>query len=469
MRIIRYIITFIITLSIICCFGFSVLTSMPDGVWDGKTKMDNNRSYILKDKVTLTEDTVIPENSMLILEEFGEIVVPKNTALTIKGILKIHKGGGVTNYGNVYITKSGSLEAMGNFLSEAESSTEIRGIAAVGQTGNIHIKSNFLIEEKAYLENNGYVFLKADGVLDIYGEMSLMDSGSFINSGKLNVYETGLFESFGNLENERKGIIANYGRISLNSESILNSVGKITNLHNGILKDNSTHKDLSIYTADILEKEEEVIKRGIDISWVQGEVDWETLSQAGIDFVMIRCGRGDIDGTGPKEDNQFIRNIEAANKYGIDAGVYFYSYALNAEQAAEEAEFALSLLRGHTLTYPVVVDIEEDIQKRDLTDIAEAFMETIAEGGYYPMLYSYMNMMNTRFSDELKEKYAIWVARLKYTPETDYDYQIWQYSHDGEIAGISGKVDFDIAYRDFPAILRYYGLNHLPPADNNLQ
>lgn len=463
MRPIKYILTSIVILSIICCFGFSVLAAMPDGVWDGKSRIDNHRSYILKKKVTLTEDIMIPENSVLVLEEFGEIVVSEEADLTVRGSINIHKGGNITNYGNIYVAKSGSLALSGNLLTEAKSAAEIEGTVTVGQSGNIHIRSAFTVEEKGSLVNDGSVYLKSEGELNIYGEVSLMDAGDFINSGKLNVYETGLFESSGNLENERKGIITNYGRINLKSDSILNPVGKITNMEKGILKDSSTHKDLSIYTAEILEKEDEVIKRGIDISWVQGEVDWETLSQAGIDFVMIRCGRGDIDGTGPKADNQFIRNIEAANKYGIDAGVYFYSYALNAEQAVEEAEFALSLLRGHTLTYPVVVDIEEDIEKRDLTDIAEAFMETVAEGGYYPMLYSYMNMMNTRFSDELKEKYAIWVARLKYTPETDYDYQIWQYSHDGEIAGISGKVDFDIAYRDFSTILRYYGLNHLPP------
>ncbi len=467
MKLFRYILIIITIISLAVCFGFSAVIAVPDSVWNGEGRLSNHRNYILNEKKTLTDDLIISEDTVLVLDKFGELVISEGCFLTVKGGINIEKGGSITNYGNIVIENSGNVNVVGNFICEGESETEIKGEIAVKQGGNLHSSAVIDVDGEGFINSEGNFFLKKHSVTNNNGKIYIQKAGEMINGGSISIFEEGSFDCDGRLTNERKGTIRNYGRITLSDSGLFIPTGRLLNFDGGIVTDNSTHKDLSVYTAEILKNEEEIIKRGIDISWAQGEVDWETLSQSGIDFVMIRCGRGDIDGTGPKEDNQFFRNIENANKYGIDAGVYFYSYAETVEQAEEEAEFMLEILEGYTLTYPVVLDMEEDISRKDLTELAEAFLEITAEGGYYPMLYSYLNMLNSRFSDEIKEKYAVWVARLKHNPETDYDYYMWQYSHDGAIQGIKGDVDFDVAYRDFPEILRDLRLNHLPPAESD--
>lgn len=463
MKLFRYILIIIAIISITGCFGFSAAAAMPDSSWDGESKLNNHRNYILSEKKVLSSDMTVPEDAVLVLDKFGELVIPEGVSLTVDGIVRIERGGAVTNYGEIYVDKSGSVSVSGNFIGEGESETEIYGELTVKREGNLYLTSKMTVNDAAVIDAEGMVFFKRQSLVENYGKILIKSSGEMVNGGKITVTENGAFVSLGSLTNERKGSIENYGAVSLEEDSFFVASGKLLNLDNGTINDNSTHKDLSIYTAEILKNEEEKVKRGIDVSYAQGEIDWEVLSRSGIDFVIMRCGRGDIDGTGPKEDNRFYENIEAANKYGIDAGVYFYSYAETAEQAEDEAEFLLTIIKGYTITYPVVLDMEESTGRKDMSGIAEAFLEVVAEGGYYPMLYSYKNMLDNHFSDELKEKYAVWIARLRHKPETDYDYYIWQYSHDGDIMGIKGKVDYDTAYRDFPEILRDYGLNHLTP------
>lgn len=45
--------------------------------------------------------------------------------------------------------------------------------------------------------------------------------------------------------------------------------------------------------------------------------------------------------------------------------------------------------------------------------------------------------------------------------KTNYSgaYGIWQYSEKGKVDGISGDVDLDICYKDFPTIINGKGLN----------
>lgn len=217
----------------------------------------------------------------------------------------------------------------------------------------------------------------------------------------------------------------------------------------------------SIYSPQILKDESEVNLKGIDVSWAQGNIDWKAVSQSGIDFAYIRVGRGDIDGNGPKADKYFLQNISEANKYGIDVGVYFYSYALTEEDAREEARLTIDLIKNFTVSYPVVYDLEEWMDRSNLADIAKAYMDTIIDAGYFPMLYSYRYGIDGHFSKEFTDTYALWVAQRNTRPETEYDYYIWQYSFTGEVDGIKGHVDLDISMRDFPAILKKHGLNKL--------
>ena len=97
---------------------------------------------------------------------------------------------------------------------------------------------------------------------------------------------------------------------------------------------------------------------GVDVSSYQGEIDWERVAEAGVDFAMVRLGfRGYTEG-GLYEDDRFRENLEGAMAAGLDVGVYFFSQAVTEEEAREEARFVLERLEGYDITYPVVFDWE---------------------------------------------------------------------------------------------------------------
>lgn len=461
MKFFQRILTAIALLSIAGCFGFSVAAALPDGVWDGSYELRNNRNYVINGHVRVSKDFTVPPDTVITLTDGSELVISDNAALSVKGGINVRKGSSLTVTGGLNIEEGGSLSVSGNAYAEDNSEFSVYGGVEIKPEGFFRIKSHADFENKSLVVSEGRLEFKRGSVLNSDGRIVIAHGGELVTNGETNISENGILESVGSFTVERKGRVNVFGEVSLFEGSSFSMSGRINAMENGVINDLSTHIDLSVYTAEILKNEEEVILRGIDVSWVQGDIDWEAVSKSGIDFVIIRAGRGDIDGEGPKEDTHFFRNIQGANRYGIDVGVYFYSYAETPEDAEEEAELVLELLRGHTVTYPVIYDMEEEVGKPDLSHIAEAFLETVAAGGYYPMIYSYRFGLDANFSRDFKEKYAIWVAQLKNRPETNYDYYIWQYSHEGRVNGIEGNVDFNVAYRDFPDILRDYGLNRL--------
>lgn len=460
MKLIKRILTIIAVVSVFGCFGFSAVSAVPEGEWDGQDALRNNRSYILSKRAVLENDLVVPEETTLTLMEGAELIIPEGVSLTIDGGVNLRQNSNMFSSGSVKVSESGTLSVYGSTYSEKGSTLMISGMTDIHPEGTMEIESAAVLDTSGTLTVAGNMQLTNNASFVSMGNTYIGNSGELITGGNITV-ESGVFDSSGHITIERKGNIFVFGELNLREGSSITEYGKIVNTELGTVMDMAFHTDLSIFSSDILKNEDDVMLKGIDVSWVQGDIDWREIAKSDIDFAMIRAGRGDIDGTGSKEDTHFRQNIEEARRYGIDVGVYFYSYALTVEEAEREAYFYLNLLNGYEITFPVVLDMEET-DDTDLTQIAEAFLETIAGGGYYPMLYSYKAGLDSHFSSELKEKYALWVAKLgEEPPETSYDYFIWQYSHHGKISGIEGSVDFNIAYRDFPTIFRDYGLNKL--------
>ena len=194
--------------------------------------------------------------------------------------------------------------------------------------------------------------------------------------------------------------------------------------------------------------------RGIDISEFQSSVDFEALKAGGIRFVMIRTGYGR---NASQEDKMLRRHVAGAEAAGLPYGFYHYSYATTAAKAREEAEFALRLAAEFNPTLPFAYDIEDasqkSLSKSALSEIADTFLTRIRDAGYYPMLYASMSWLATRFTDELLAKYDVWLAQWAAAPTWTGEYGMWQYTSSGRIAGISGTVDMNIAYRDYPALI----------------
>lgn len=190
-------------------------------------------------------------------------------------------------------------------------------------------------------------------------------------------------------------------------------------------------------------------KIGIDISKWQGNVDFQKLKEANVEFVMIRLGYQ----TGfDKEivlDKYYEQNIKLANKYGIKAGVYFYSYAKNTNDAKKQAEFVKKHIKNYKIDMPVAYDFEDwkniGLAKLSIYDInknAKKFLDEIKKDGYQVLNYGSKYYLENIWDID----YPTWLAH--YTNKTNYskDYKMWQLTENGLISGIQGFVDVNVLY-----------------------
>lgn len=194
---------------------------------------------------------------------------------------------------------------------------------------------------------------------------------------------------------------------------------------------------------------------GIDVSRYQGDVDWEQVKAAGVEFAMIRVGfRGYGQSGKLMEDVKAKQNYENATAAGIKTGVYFFSQAITVEEAREEAELVLQLIDGWQLEMPVAYDWEclaEDyrtvgVDPQTVTDCAKAFCETIGQAGYDTMIY--FNPSQSREMMYLEElvDYGFWLAM--YSDQMTYEYKVdmWQYTKEGKVPGVQGNVDINLYF-----------------------
>lgn len=205
----------------------------------------------------------------------------------------------------------------------------------------------------------------------------------------------------------------------------------------------------------------------IDVSVYQPDIDYAAVKAAGIDGAMIRCG---FTGWGSShslnKDTKFEAHYAGFIGAGVPVGAYYYSTADSVDFAKKEAEFVQSLLKGKKLAFPVYYDIENNERQADLsmsllTQIAEAFCESMEEAGYFVGVYANTNWFTTKLNHAaLSEKYTVWLADYRGSnANKTLKRDIWQYTSKGKVDGISGNVDVSECYRDFPSIIKAAGLN----------
>lgn len=211
--------------------------------------------------------------------------------------------------------------------------------------------------------------------------------------------------------------------------------------------------------------ENKIKVKGIDVSTWQGTIDWAKVKADGIGFAMLRLGFGSANGDRCVLDNCFEKNVTRATAAGVNIGCYFYSYAASVEAAKKEAAFVIDTLSRHKgkFTYPIAFDIEDGSQaglgREKLTDMVIAFGDAIEKAGYYFSVYANLNWFTNLLNDNRLTRFDHWLAQWASAPTYAGDIGIWQTSSSGVVAGISGSVDTNIAYKDYPAIIRENGLN----------
>lgn len=210
--------------------------------------------------------------------------------------------------------------------------------------------------------------------------------------------------------------------------------------------------------------------KGIDVSKYQGSIDFNKVKASGINFVMIRLGSG----YGGKFclDPKFKTYYTAAKAAKLNVGCYFYTYAKTVARATAEAKEVLAALKGYTFEYPVAFDIEDPsiynnagCTKAVVTAMIKAWCSTVEKAGYYVSLYSNPNWLKTKIDNALLKKYDLWLAHWD-AKQPSYPCGLWQYTSNGAVNGIRGRVDMDISYKNYPGIIKKAGLNGFPKAVN---
>lgn len=220
-----------------------------------------------------------------------------------------------------------------------------------------------------------------------------------------------------------------------------------SNNSNTSSNDNSSK---TLFEEVIDEHKTENTEIGIDISKWQGDVDFNALKDAGVEFVIIRVGTSSgINGENIL-DSKFIQNIKMANEINMPVGIYFYSYANSEKRAISDALWVIEQIKDYDVDLPIAFDWENwsfynefNLSFFGLSNMANSFVETLRDAGYEGMLYSSKNYLEDIW---FKTDYPVWLAH--YTSKTNYegDYAFWQICNNGKVDGINGDVDINIRY-----------------------
>ncbi len=190
-------------------------------------------------------------------------------------------------------------------------------------------------------------------------------------------------------------------------------------------------------------------KKGIDVSYAQGNINFDKINKSQVEFAIVRSSFGWESG---QKDNQFDRNIKGFQAKGIPCGAYHYSYAKSKDDAVKEAKYCLECIKGKKLELPVFIDLEDSSiaaqGKRVCTDIAKTFCDYMKKAGYKTGIYINPNWLNNYvYREELLGKYTIWLAQWE-SAKPAFECSLWQYNvgGSGSIDGVSGRCDLDIMY-----------------------
>lgn len=197
-------------------------------------------------------------------------------------------------------------------------------------------------------------------------------------------------------------------------------------------------------------------KLGIDVSSYQKNINWKKVKEAGVEFAILRIGyRGYGESGKLVEDPMFEKNYANAIKEGIEIGVYFFSQSVNEDEIKEEVDFVCKRLEGKEISYPVVFDLEkikndeartDNLTTEEITSMTEQFCKLIEEKGYTPCIYGNAKIFTTKMKLEQFNNYQKWYADYQEKPIYIYDFEIWQYTEEGKINGISGNIDLNIQF-----------------------
>ena len=430
--------------------------------WDGDTAFSEGTNYYINSTVKMKRKLTLPEGSRLVLcagaelliygdarlRILGNMIAEPNSIIKVTGTLSIGENAGFESYGTLSVTKSAVLNISSEFIIRHGAKATISGTVNIYKTGVFLNYGQTTLTESSYTTVTGEWQTPSDGRLYCKGHFGITINGR--------ATQAGYFLLGGEMVNSRVFIFEStvkYYKMK-SARFAVSKSSRLIDYRNGT---DTTGSNIGNRT--------DVGAKGIDVSYAQGAIDWAKVKKAGVQFAMIRASRGKA-GTKPMaKDVTFDYNITEATKNGVKVGVYHYLYASTEAEAREEARFFIETISPYKITYPVVLDVEEQYQanlgKAKITSIAKVFLDEVKAAGYYAMLYSNKSWLTHYLDMSVLSEYDVWLAQWNEVPTYSGDFGMWQYSAKGIVSGIDGYVDLDLSYKNYSQIIRNGGYNRL--------
>lgn len=436
--------------------------------WDGKTKMVSGTNYYIDKDTAPRQNFTVPAGSRLLIKSGAKLTVYKGKTVKIRGTVTVEPDAAVMMSGTVYIYANAGIENYGSVKNSLSSELRLSGDLINRSSGVMSLSGTNNIYKSGELLNYGEISLTSSSKTTVTGDFQTTEAGRLLCRGRISVTINGRSTQAGYFS--LTGEVVNSG-VFVFERSVKYYKSKAARFavsRSSRLIDYRYSGEVSYYP-DSDESSEDATDtgiKGIDVSYAQGAIDWESVKASGVSFAMIRASRGSsVNASRGSEDTTFKYNITEAQRVGIDVGVYHYLYAETVSDARKEAKFFIKTIAPYNITYPVVLDIEEQSQaklgKNKVTKIAKAFLDEINAAGYYGMIYANKTWLTQYLDMSQLSDYEVWLAQWNTVPTYDGEFGMWQYSCKGIVSGINGYVDLNLSYKNYSKIIRNNGSNNL--------
>ncbi|MEO5704030.1 MAG: glycoside hydrolase family 25 protein [Candidatus Limnocylindrales bacterium] len=193
------------------------------------------------------------------------------------------------------------------------------------------------------------------------------------------------------------------------------------------------------------------IQEGIDVSHWQGTIDWAKVKAAGKTFAIAKAS----EGIG-WEDDTYDRNKAGAMAQGIKFGAYHFARPGSNDPVQEADWFVDTAAYEHGMLIPTLdLELTGGLSTTALTNWVKAWLQRVDQRlGVKAMIYTSPSFWGSYMGDTrwfADNGYAVvWVANWGVTspsvPASSWggrSWTFWQYTSDGTVPGISGRVDLD--------------------------
>lgn len=187
----------------------------------------------------------------------------------------------------------------------------------------------------------------------------------------------------------------------------------------------------------------------IDVSAHNGAINWAAVC-GNVQAAIIRMGYRGYGNGRIVYDSKYKENRAGCEANGIPFSLYFFPTSITDAEAIEEADFIIKEAQSMSFPLPVFLDSEyaegngrgrsDQLSKADRTRFLKIICDRLQANGIPAGIYASTSWIKSRLDASLLP-YSWWVAQWADKLTHSGDWLLWQYTSNGSVSGISGRVD----------------------------